>query len=648
MNKLERSIYEFGPFRLDPAERQFSRAGEPVPLTPKAFDTLLALVRRGGSLVEKDKLMREVWPDSFVEEINLTVNISTLRKTLGENGDGGRYIETVPKRGYRFVAPVRQIFAEDEPVLLARRTRASVIIKEVEEEHETVQEQMPVPRREAKKWDGKMVYVSVSILAGCAVLVSLLAAVSYLRAKSRGGEVTTAVKPQIRSIAVLPFRPMMPGKDEDVYLGMGIADNLIKRLGYSKQITVRPINAVLKYNAPTQNPLAAGRELGVEAVLDGRIQKSGERIWISVHLVSTSDGAPLWTEKFDEPFTDILLVQDSLAERLITSLSLTLDAQQKQLLNKHGTENTEAYEAYIKGRYFWNKRSADGYRKAYDYFQQAIKIDPKYAQAYAGLADAYLLEPDVLPKGGHPKVYALKAFELDNMLAEAHTSLAYIMSAVEWNWAGADAEFRRAIDLNPNYVTAHHWYAYHLVSMGRLEEALAEIKRAREIDPLSPIINTDVGHILYFSKRYDEAVEQYHKVLEMESGFSIAHWRLGEVLLQNGMFDEAIAELLKAREMFGSDNPNMNVWLGYAYAVSGRREKALKLFRRVKENLNPDYGVAIIRAGLGEKDQAFAALREACRAHSAPMAVYKVEPMFAKLRSDPRHTEVLRCMNLAP
>jgi tetratricopeptide (TPR) repeat protein len=343
-------------------------------------------------------------------------------------------------------------------------------------------------------------------------------------------------------------------------------------------------------------------------------------------------------------------VQDRIAEHVVFGLVQALTPREKQLINKRGTQNTVAYETYIKGRYFWNKRSADGYLKAYDYFQQAIKIDPKFAQAYAGIADCYLLYGAGLPtatENDAAKVYAMKALEIDDTLAEAHTSLAYAKSAIDWDWQGADTEFRRAIEINPNYLTAHHWYAYHLAAVGRLDEAILEIKRAQEIDPLSLVINTDVGHILYFARRYDEAIAQYRKVLEMDPNFRVAHCRLGEAYERQGSYSEAIAELSEALEP--SEDPGVLAWLGHAYATAGRRAEASKIIARLRTRPKMDYAyqMALIYAGLREKDQAFACLQKAFETHNGAMAVIKTEPMLDELRSDPRYEDLLRRMKLA-
>ncbi|PYS67519.1 MAG: hypothetical protein DMF73_19155, partial [Acidobacteria bacterium] len=303
----------------------------------------------------------------------------------------------------------------------------------------------------------------------------------------------------IKSIAVLPFRSLgANGGDE--YLGLGIADALITRLGHIREISIRPTSAIQKYAAGDRDPGAIGRELNVDAVLDCRMQRSGDRIRVTAQLVSAKDGAALWTASFDEKDTESFALEDSISSQVALAIASNLSIDEKNLLAKLGTRNNEAYQSYLKGRYFWSKRTREGVLKAVEYFQEAIRLDPIYAQAYAGLADCYLVG-GAIP--GTPadsaKIAALKALELDDTLAEAHTSVAYYEGAVDWNWSGAEAEFERALALNPSYSTAHHWHAYNLAAMGRLDKAIAEITRAQELDPLSLIINTDAGHILYLA-----------------------------------------------------------------------------------------------------------------------------------------------------
>jgi tetratricopeptide (TPR) repeat protein len=362
----------------------------------------------------------------------------------------------------------------------------------------------------------------------------------------------------------------------------------------------------------------------------------------------------LWTETLDEHSNNIFTLQDTIAARVAGSLPAALTGSERALLARRYTTNPEAYEAYLKGRFFWNKRTQEGFGKAVDHFRQATSLDPGYAQAYAGLADCYALGADPLPVKEHTrrlKETAARALALDDTLAEPHASLAYYIGAVEWDWPGAEKGFQRALELNPGYATAHHWYAYHLAAMGKLEEAVAEIRRAQELDPLSLIINTDVGHILYFAGRFDEAIAQYRRVLEMDANFAVAHLRLSEAYIEKRMHQEAVAEFNEAKRL-GVANPVG--WMGYAHAVSGRKNEAqrelaeLKRLTDLSANGNHGYRIATTYSALGDHEQALAWLESAYEAgDTGLMALIKVDPMLAGLRSHPRFTTLLRRMNLA-
>ncbi|MGH9752968.1 MAG: tetratricopeptide repeat protein, partial [Blastocatellia bacterium] len=521
-SELSQHRFEFGPFRLDTAERLLLRDGEPVLLPPKAFDTLLVLVANRGHILRKDDLLNAVWPEAMVEENNLSQYVSALRKALGDDCNGQKYIETIPKLGYRFVARVM----------------------EVEEEKNSVQE------------SGR--------IAGS----------------------------HVRSIAVLPFK-YLGAEGGDEYLGLGIADAIITRLGNLKQIVVRPTSSVRKYAGSAQDPIVAGHELRVEAVLEGNIQRAGDRIRATVQLVSVRDEAPMWAEKFDVEFKDIFTVEDSTSEQVVEALILKLTHEERERLTRRYTEDIEAYQLYLKGRYYWNKRSSGGFKKASSYFQQAIDKDPGYALAYAGLADCYNLHSyygEMAPQESFPKAKAAssRALEIDDMLAEARTSLAFVRAWYDWDWPAAESEFHRALELNPNYATAHHWYALFLMAMERADEAIEEIKRAHEIDPLSLPINRDVGLVYHRARLYDRAIEQYLKTIELDPGFWSARQHLGWAYEQKAMYEEAIAEFNQAIASVG-DRRKLRAELAHVYAVSGRREEAEKAIGKLKEQSTHPY-----------------------------------------------------------
>lgn len=587
--------YEFGPFRLLPAERRMLRGAEVVQLTPKVFDTLLALVQNSGRLIPKDELMKIIWQDSFVEEGNLTQNIFILRKTLGESPHDHQYIVTIPGQGYRFVAEVQEI----------PRARAADL--------------RPTPQPSALH-------------------------------NGPGGNDERGVT----SLAVLPFKPLNSESDNE-YLGPGIADTLITRLSNIRTLRVRSTNSVLKYTRMQTDPLAAGRELKVDAVLDGKIQRAGERVRVTMQLIRVRDAVTLWADRFDEKFTDIFDVQDSISEQVSAALALQLTTAEQKLLTKRYTESAEAFQLYIKGRHFWNKRTVEGLKRGLVYAQQAIDIDPTYTMAYIGMADSYNLlagYAGIAPNETFPKARAaaLRAQEIDDTLAEAESSLGFVKYRYEWNWAEAEERFRRAITLKPDYPTGHHWYGEFLAAQGRFRESIDELERAQQLDPLSLPINTDLGQTFFFAGQYDRAIEQSQKTLEMDQRFVRAQIILGAAYEQKGMYAEAIVALEAARAAAGT-NPLVTGGLGHAYAVAGKREKALEALEELKklsaEHYVLAYNIAIIYAGLDERESALAWLEKAFEHRDVWLVWLGVNPRFARLRTDARFTELLRRMGLA-
>ncbi|MDQ3256650.1 MAG: tetratricopeptide repeat protein, partial [Acidobacteriota bacterium] len=461
--------------------------------------------------------------------------------------------------------------------------------------------------------------------------------------------------PSIKTIAVLPFKPLMT-ENRDEALEMGMADTLIARLSTSREMIVRPLGSVRKYGSLEQDPQAAGRELGVESVLDGHIQRVGDQIRVTARLVNVQDGASLWTGTFDEKFTDVFAVQDLISERVTGALALHLSNDEKQRLTKRYTENTEAYQLYLKGRYHWGKLTPPEIKKSIEYFQQAIEIDPAYALAYGGLAEAYRSLPitsDVPPTDAFPKAKAAaaKALEIDESLADVHASLGFIKFWFDWDWAGAEQECQRAIALNPNSGVAHRAYAHLLSNLGRHEGAIAEGKRPRELDPLSLITNTLEGMFLYYANRNDEALTRLQKTLELDPNFWVAHLTLGKVYLRKGMYAEAIAEFTKARE-FSRGNTETISMVGYAQALSGNQAQAQAVLDELKslstQRYVPPHNIAMVYNGLGERDEAFAWLEKAYEERDVRLTFLKVDPKWDSFRPDPRFADLLRRIGLAP
>jgi TolB-like protein/Tfp pilus assembly protein PilF len=481
-----------------------------------------------------------------------------------------------------------------------------------------------------------------------------------LRSDARFGEVLQRVNlapkaqatPAAKKVAVLPFRTFDRKGPGDEYLQLGLADALITKLSNLKRVLVRPTSAVRKYNGVDHDALAAGRELQVDAILDGSVQRSGDRTRITVQLVDTQDGASLWAEQFDGSFSDILSLEDAISNRVAQALALRLTADEQTRLTKRYTADPEAYDLYLKGRYNFNKRLPDSFPKAIQFFNRALAKDPNFALPYVGLADAYLLltlynqDLDSIPKA---KEAVMKALAIDDSLAEAHTSLAQMKEMIEWDWAGAEREYARALELNPNYATAHHWYGTFLMSRGRASEAERELRAAQELDPLSLTINSALADHYYFAREYDKAISQVRKTLEIEATPG-GEGLLASIYVQKGMLQEAIAIDRKVLSEL-PDNVISLGSLGYSYGVLGQREKAEEVLRHceqlAQDRYIPPVTLAVIYTGLGDKDQAFTYLTKAVEAKDPILgATIQVEPRFNSLRSDPRYTDLLRRMKL--
>jgi DNA-binding winged helix-turn-helix (wHTH) protein/TolB-like protein len=667
MSKQTNQMYEFGAFRIDAGEGLLTREGEIVPLAPKVFDMLLVLVESGGHLIAKEELMTRVWPDSFVEEANISRNIFTLRKALGDE-----YIETVPKRGYRLVAPVVPLTLEDgEALILEERSRSRIIVQEQEDLQEVDQPQPGSEISVASPLDA----TQGSTLEACAprvkpmgglakksasrgrfavavlALIALAVVAYYCRTKSQPASAP------IRSIAVLPFKPIVAdNRDESLELGM--ADTLITKLGNLRQILVRSTGSVRRFSDLGGDPLAAGRELKVDSVLDGNIQRSGDRIRVTVRLTRVADGASLWSDQFDEKYTDIFALQDSVSRKVASALSLRLTGEEKQLLSKHYTENPEAYKLYVQGRFYWNKFTKAGLEKSIECYNKALENDSGYALAYSGLSDAYaVLGLNFLPASQttpRAREYAMKALELDESLAEAHTSMGGIALFSDWDWAGAAVHLRRAIEIKPNYAEPHSLYAHYLGIVGRTDDALEEMRRAHELDPLSVVINRDLGRTYIFAHRYDDAFKHLHGLVDLDPNTGVEHGLLGRVYELTGSYDKAIDEYLKANALPGSQlskSPEAGAALRDAYARSGWKgywEKFVEIeIGRAKDTYVLEESIAEAYIRLGQKDSALEWVQKGCEIRSMNPYYLKLDPIYDPLRSDPPFAALLQRMGLA-
>jgi serine/threonine-protein kinase len=486
------------------------------------------------------------------------------------------------------------------------------------------------------------------------LFIALAAALSYILIPRGKPEIIKGIN--INSIAVLPFRLQTPETDE--YLSVGLADVLIMRLSAFKQITVRPTSAILGYKDHQPDPVAAGLQQKVDAVLEGSIHRSGERMRVTARLISVRDGMPLWSDQFDEKMSNLFVTEDNISQRLAGALAPNLGAEEKQSLVKHGTESAEAHQLYLKGRFFLNKGGIEGTMRALELFEQARKLDPNYALAYAGLADCYMMEHSGLPppeRKARMKAAAMKALEIDETLAEAQMSLAMVKSFYEWDWSGAEKEYERAIELNPNYARAHANHAYYLMVVnekGWFEKAMAEFKRALELDPASLSINANLGWFYTTAGLHDQAIAQLHKTLEMDPSYSRAHLLLGVAYSFNGMHEQAIDESKQLVKLLGSGPTGKSV-LGYVYARAGKRKEAMEILRELDElcekNAYCEYdGMASIHASLRNKNRAFELIEKAIERKDPQITEIKACPYYNNLRSDPRFADVVRRIGLKP
>ncbi len=635
MNSEPKKTIRFAEFELDANKRRLLREGKPLALNAKAFDVLVFLAENAGRVVLKEEVLNAVWENQFVEEANLAVQISALRKALGERTDAPRFLVTIPGKGYEFIADIQN---GDEDVSIASRQTGRVVIDEKIEETQIA---------DAKQFAKRKPQIRKAVFAfvGLALLV-LIGFVGFRYFND-------APKTPINSLAVLPFVNQNNDANTE-YLSDGLAESVIYSLSQISELRVMSGNSSFRYKGKETDAKTIGGELNVQAILTGRIVQFGDTLSVSVELVSASDNSVIWGERFARQMSDVEKLQTDIAQVTLQKLRLKLSGANEQRFKKPQTENSEAYQLYLTGRYHLNRFTDDGFLKGREYFQQAIDKDPNYALAYVGLADSYnrLSGWNALsPKEGFPKarVAAAKALELDDELAEAHTALGTVKLFYDWDWQGAEREFRRAIEINPSYADAHQMYSFYLSATGRFDEALAEMRRAQELDPLSLEKIAGAGDILRYQRQYDQAIEQYQKALEMDSNSGFAHWAMGNAYVNKGMYQEAIAEYQKAIPLSG-DSPDEPASLGYAYALSGRRQEALQIIDDLKWQSKRSYIsptlIAIVYTGLGEKEQAFKWLDKAYNGQDSNLVYLKVDPMFDNLRSDPRYADLLRRVGL--
>ena len=646
--------YEFGPFRVDPVERVLLHAGAPVPLTAKVFDILLLLLENNGHIVEKDRLIKAVWPDTFVEDGNLTQNISVLRKVLAAGEESHPYIQTIPKRGYRFAGYVHEVFEDTDELVIEEHSRSRVVIDEHQTDAPAINQSsaittlVPTLHGQGRTW--KAAFLRAGLFVSFVVIGTALAIAgfSFLTGGRTGKNAIASSQP--RSIAVLPFRSLAANTSEE-FLGLGMTDALVAKLSNVKELKVRPTSAVRKFSNQDRDATAIGKELQVDSVLEGSLQRDGERIRVSVQLVDVKEGRTLWANAFDVPATNIFSIEDTISEHVVQALTLKLSEAEQARLGNHSTADPVAYELYLQGRFYLNNFTEDGTKLARKYFEQAIARDSHYAPAYSGLAESYAFGEIGLPsEEAFPKARdaATRALELDETLGEAHAVLAQVGFLWDWDWSAAEKQFKRALELNPGNPEIHHMYAHYLTAMDRFPEALAESQRLLELDPLSPASRNHLGWHYQYAREFDQAIEQYKLVLAIDPNFAEAHRQLAAAYWEVGKIDEGIAEANKRLELVGRGDEVPT--LRRAYLASGwngywRMRLQFGLERSKHSFVSPS-GIAYYYAQMKDTSHALDWLERAYREHDHDLVYLRVDHTWDSLRGDPRFEELLKRMKL--
>jgi TolB-like protein/DNA-binding winged helix-turn-helix (wHTH) protein/tetratricopeptide (TPR) repeat protein len=626
----------FGPFQIDPRSGELRKSGIKIKLQQKPFQLLQLLLEHPGELVNREELRQKLWPaNTFVDfDHSVGTALGKLRQALGDSAYTPRFIETLGNRGYRFIAPVTELHGYD--------------IRPSEQDHTAflaggagALRKVPAKQR----WFLRALAASGILLVGIAVGAFL----------SRWSRVQSGapLPVRIQSLAVLPLENLS-GDIEQEYFADGMTAELITELAKVSSLRVISRTSAMRYKR-TRKPLEQiARELKVDAVVEGEVLNSGRRVRVTAQLIQTATDRHLWAETYERDLRDVVELQGEVAQSIATAIRTKVTPEEHARLADNRPVNPEAYEAYLKGRYFWNKRTESGLKKSIEYFQQSIQKDPGYALVYSGLADSYdlLAGFEFLPsKDAYSKAKAAanKALKLDDTLGEAHTVLGDAMYEMDWDWRGAEREFKRAIELNPGYATAHQRYSLFLMRVKRTEESLTEIRRAQAIDPLSLAITSSVGWRLLWARRYDEAIEQLQKTLEMDPNFGRTHMYLGWAYEAKGNSEKAIDELRKA--VLSDAGSEELASLGHAYALGGYTRQAQNVLKQLEERSRrgyaSEYEMAIVYAGLGEKDRAFGWLAKSCNNRDKDLVSLKADQELDNLRSDSRFRDLLRCVGLS-
>lgn len=620
--------YFFGEFRLDARQRALFRRQELVALTPKSVETLLFLVERHGQIVDKKELLEAVWPDTFVEEVSLARNVSLLRKALSDHQDGHAFIETIPKRGYRFVAPVE---IEDLPSGQTELTPTS--------ESHVPEPGIPLARRIAsfrRKW--------VLTLAAVGICIGVL-----------GWIYSRHWLPQPHPVIVVLPVQNLTGDATREYVADGLTEELIARLGSvgSDKLSVIARTSAMSYKNSNKTVAQVGRELGANYLIESSVRQWGDRVRITAQLIRVRDESHLWVRDFDSSGQDLLTIEEEIARDVANEIELRLAPTPAKPPRRPHPIKPEAYEAYLQGRYFYSRRGLANFQKAIGYFQQAIQMDPEYAAAYAGLADAYADQGfwggtpnEVIPKA---KAAAARALELDDSSSEAHDTLGGIANVYDWDWTKAETEHRRALELNPNNALAHLAYAAYLVAVGQREKTREEVRKAQRLDPLSPFFHAAGGLMLYLAGYREEGIQQNLKAIELAPDFSSPHGNLAESYFQMENYDVGIREYEEASRLDGMRPATL------AALLDSYKSEGISGFLREQLNLNDkgilpldSYSLAQIHAALGEKKKAIQYLQQNVQEHGAFLEWIGADPRFDSLRGEPEFQAILRELHLQP
>jgi TolB-like protein/DNA-binding winged helix-turn-helix (wHTH) protein/Flp pilus assembly protein TadD len=636
------SVVRFGTYEVSLQSGEVRKAGLRIKVQQQPMKLLVILLDRPGEVVTREELRSRVWPDESFGDFDQALNIAIgkLRSALGDSAENPRFIETLPKRGYRFIADVSVVEPDTRPKIPGPADGDLSGPGRKAESGHRVREAGPSVAPKRRLWPTRRIIVALAVISLAILAVWLF--------RSRGRAPT-----EIRSLAVLPL-DNLSGDASQNYFADGMTDELITDLAQISALRVISRTSAMVYKGARKSLPQIARELNVDAVVEGTVLRAGDQVRITAQLIEASTDKHIWSQSYEGDLRDTLTLQRKVASSIADQIRINLTPQEQAALKNTKIVNPEAYESYLKGRYFWNKRTADGLKVALAYFNQAIEEDPKYAQAYSGLADTYALLGDwqyavMTPKEAFPKAKsaAIKALELDNALGEAHNSLAFVLDGFDWDLESGGKEFHRAIELNPGYATAHHWYAWHLSLLGRYDEAIAEMRRAENLDPLSLIINSDLAELLVLAHSYDESIRQSRKTIEMDPNFALAHNQLAQAYLQKHMYDEAVAEMQKAVQLSGS-SPTCVSNLARAYVASGKRTEAVQLLSDLKRRSTPGYSnaseIAMIYVSLGETDEAMNWLERGYEERFNPGVLLR--PGFDPLRSDTRFQTLARRIGL--